>query len=102
MKTFQSSLPSLLISIHVIGILLLAGALNAEDAGQKLLVHEDLVYSKSDKTLTLDLFVPKTVEGSIPCVMVIQGGGFIAQDGQKFKPFAVYLAEHGFAAALIA
>jgi acetyl esterase/lipase len=38
----------------------------------------------------------------VPCVIVIQGGGFFAQDGQRFRPFAVYLAEHGFAAALIA
>ncbi len=38
----------------------------------------------------------------MPCVIVIQGGGFLAQDGQRFRPFAVYLAERGFAAALIA
>ncbi|MFT5526445.1 MAG: acetyl esterase/lipase [Pirellulaceae bacterium] len=36
----------------------------------------------------------------MPCVLVIQGGGFNARNGQRFCPFAVYLANHGLAAAL--
>lgn len=66
-------------------------------------VHPGLVYSEADRRLTLDLFLPeKSVARPVPCVLVIQGGGFLAQDGRKFRPFATHLATHGFAAALIA
>jgi acetyl esterase/lipase len=41
------------------------------------------------------------VKEGLPCILVLQGGGFFAQDGQRFRPFAEDLAEHGFAAALI-
>jgi pectinesterase len=50
----------------------------------------------------LDLFLPKAAEHPVPCVIVIQGGGFRSQDGQRFRPFAEHLAEHDMAAALIA
>lgn len=59
------------------------------------------MFSSPGRALTLDLFLPENSSNAVPCVLVIQGGGFRPQDGQKFKPFAVYLAEHGFAAALI-
>lgn len=67
-----------------------------------ILLHERLVYSKLDETLTLDLYLPPVSTNPVPCVIVIQGGGFLSQDGQKFRPFADYLAINGFAAALIA
>ncbi|GMW03274.1 MAG: hypothetical protein AMXMBFR84_44080 [Candidatus Hydrogenedentota bacterium] len=35
-------------------------------------------------------------------MIVIQGGGFSPQDGKRFRVFAEYLAERGFAAATIA
>ncbi len=72
------------------------------DTSEQFKVHKDLNYSQANEVLTLDIFLPKTVSESVPCILVIQGGGFNAQDGQKFRPFAEYLAEHGFAAALIA
>lgn len=75
--------------------------LYAGEAGG-FIVHKDLVYSENDRELTLDLFLPKKRNEPVPCVMVFQGGGFNAQDGQKFRPFALYLAEHGLAAALVA
>jgi len=68
----------------------------------EIVVHEDLSYSKEDPDLKMDLFLPRETHANVPCVVVIQGGGFRAQDGQRFRPFARYLAEHGFAAALIA
>jgi acetyl esterase/lipase len=80
-----------------------APAVQIEDAG-KFAVHRGLVYSRpeNEKELTLDLFVPSVTEKKpVPCVIVIQGGGFSAQNGQRFRPFAEYLAGHGFAAALI-
>ncbi len=49
----------------------------------------------------MDLFLPETSRRPVPCVIVIQGGGFRAQERGRFRPFAVYLAGHGFAAAMI-
>jgi len=65
-------------------------------------LHEGLVYSRADEDLKMDLYLPRRASEPVPCVIVIQGGGFKAQDGKRFRPFAVYLAENGFAAALIA
>jgi len=64
-------------------------------------VHPKLVFSRTDTEQTLDLFVPRAPTQPVPCIVVIQGGGFRAQDGQRFRPQAEYLARHGFAAALI-
>lgn len=51
--------------------------------------------------LTMDLFLPGAAEAPVPCVIAIQGGAFRSQNGQPYRPVAEYLAEHGFAAALI-
>ena len=85
--------------IAYIVILCLSGRAEASD---RIQVHKDLVYSEVHGGLTLDLFLPVKTQESVPCILVIQGGGFNAQNGQKFKPFAEFLAEHGFAAALMA
>ncbi len=73
----------------------------AADRSEAFAVHQGLVYSVVERELTLDLFLPSKVSALVPCVLVIQGGGFRPQDGQRFRPFAVHLAENGFAAALI-
>lgn len=67
------------------------------------IVQSGIPFSKSAGELTLDLYLPlpEPDAGLLPCVVVIQGGGFYSQDGQRFRPFAVNLAESGFAAALI-
>lgn len=78
------------------------GAQDARDSNAGFTFHEGLNYSTADSSLTLDLFIPSGVLTPAPCVIVIQGGGFRAQTGQKFRPFAEYLAKRGFAAALIA
>lgn len=85
----------------------LATATAENGKGEKLsameyTLHKGLVYSRVDEDLKLDLFLPRTASHPIACVMVIQGGGFNAQNGQRFRPFAEYLAMNGFAAALIA
>lgn len=64
-------------------------------------VITSLEYSNPESKLTLDLYLPDTPATARPCVIVIQGGGFRPQDGQRFKPLAEHLAENGFAAALI-
>ncbi len=67
-------------------------------------VQKDLAYSSSQEELKLDLFLPKYASPSnpVPCIIVIQGGGFNAQNGQRFRHHAEHLAQRGLAAALIA
>jgi len=65
-------------------------------------VHKGLIYSNVAGKLKMDLYLPRKTAEAAPCVIVIQGGGFRAQDGQRFRPFAEHLAENGFVAALIA
>lgn len=65
-------------------------------------VYEKLKFLKTEtEDLTLDLFIPNAVYEPIPCIVVIQGGGFKSQDGQRFRDFAEYIAENRYAAALI-
>lgn len=64
-------------------------------------VHKALPFSETVKDLRLDLYVPNEAAQPVPCVIVIQGGGFLPQDGQRFRPFAECLAKNRFAAALI-
>ena len=71
-------------------------------ASTQYTLREGLSYAAANPELKLDLFLPRGAQKPIPRVVVIQGGGFKAQDGKRFRPFAEYLAEHGFAAALIA
>lgn len=74
----------------------------ADDKGDhEFEVRAGLVYSNAGAICQMDLFIPQGATAAVPCVLVIQGGGFRAQNGQKFKPFAEYLAAHGIAAALI-
>lgn len=60
-----------------------------------------LTFSKPESNLTLDLYLPKDSGKDRACVIVIQGGGFRPQNGQRFKSFAQHLAQNGFVGALI-
>ena len=69
-------------------------------------VIERLPFSPDDPELTLDLYIPDDAErsddreGPVPCVIAIQGGGFLPQNGQRYRPIAERLANNGFAVAL--
>ncbi len=69
--------------------------------GEKFTIRKGLKFSEVAPALTLDLYLPTAIDQPVPCVMVVQGGGFLPQGGRRFKPFAEYLASNGFAAALI-
>lgn len=65
-------------------------------------VYEKLKFAKTEaEDLTLDLFIPNQIVETAPRIVVIQGGGFKSQDGQRFRHFAQYIAENNYAAALI-
>lgn len=66
-------------------------------------VARDLPYARyGDTTLALDLYLPADRAKPVPCVLVIAGGGFLAQDTSRFAATAAYLATRGFATACIA
>lgn len=68
-------------------------------------VARDLPYARyGDTTLALDLYLPTPADRAkpVPCVLVIAGGGFLAQDTSRFAATAAYLATRGFATACIA
>jgi len=84
-----------------IGLLVFVNCVFAQQP-PKIIIHEDIVYSESDANLMMDLYLPRHTDEPVPCVIVIKGGGFMAQDGKKSRPRGMYLAKNGFAAALIA
>ena len=63
-------------------------------------IVERVPFSPIDSSLTMDLYLPKSVAPTA-CIITIQGGGFAAQNGKRFKTFANYLANNGFSVALI-
>ncbi|MDF3130051.1 prolyl oligopeptidase family serine peptidase [Kiritimatiellaeota bacterium B1221] len=67
----------------------------------KFEIKKELAFSLEDEGLSFDLYLPVGAKEKIPCIVVIQGGGFRPQDGKRFRPFAEHLADNGFAAALI-
>ena len=70
-------------------------ALSGSAVAGEFVVHEGLAFSKAAPELTLDLYEVKA-EKPVPCVTVIQGGGFLPQDGRRVKAFAEHLARQGF------
>jgi pectinesterase len=64
-------------------------------------LHKGLVFTEGKTPLKLDLYIPENQSKPVPCIMVIQGGGFKPQNGSRFRPFAEKFAKAGFAAALI-
>lgn len=74
---------------------------NQTRAKREYSIQKNISFSASDSNLTLDLFIPEKSSKLIPCIIVIQGGGFKPQDGQRSRYIAEYIAEHKYAAALI-
>lgn len=85
--------------VLVLGLLLAFQDAEAADGRHRIVPR--LKFSTEAPDLTLDLYLPKGQEQPMPCILVIQGGGFLPQDGSRFRSFAAFLADHGFAAALL-
>lgn len=69
----------------------------------EVILQQDIVYIKYNKReLHLDLFLPqKKLVESIPCVVIIHGGGWYSGDKNMEWPIAVSLSSNGFAAATV-
>jgi len=101
MTALHSFRPRTLLTVAIALTVSFGRAEERTDESANFTIVKGLKFSETVPSLTLDLYLPKTIDDSVPCVITIQGGGFLAQDGQRFKPFAEHLANHGFAAALI-
>lgn len=97
----KNSIASLIISVSFAQCMIAANPKTMPTSDEPFTITRALPFSSASPELTLDLYLPTDREVPIPCVIVVQGGGFRAQDGQRFRPFAEHLARQGFAAALI-
>lgn len=86
--------------IAILALLLPLLTLPAQ-AEEKFHIIPDLVFAPHDPQLQLALYLPQS-KGRLPCVLALQGGGFLPQTGKGYRGMAEYLASHGFAAALVA
>lgn len=82
---------------------LAAGAFPESTAlSEAVSVYRDVEFARyGERGLALDLYVPRTATGPVPCIVVIAGGGFRPQQQQRFGETARAFAEAGFAAASI-
>jgi len=68
---------------------------------EKFRIIPDLAFARHAPQLRLSLYLPPG-KGPLPCVLALQGGGFLPQTGKGYRGMAEFLASHGFAAALVA
>jgi len=83
--------------------LLIPTAISAQNQGAPpgaIETHRDLEYANVDgKSLTLDLYVPKTTSRPLPIIIWVHGGGW--REGNKSNPLVLPLVNLGFAVASI-
>lgn len=85
-----------------LSLLMLAVSLSpTAHADEKFRIVPDLAFAPHAPQLRLSLWLPAR-KGPLPCVLALQGGGFLPQTGNGYRGMAEYLASHGFAAALVA
>ncbi|MFT9398277.1 MAG: alpha/beta hydrolase [Bifidobacterium psychraerophilum] len=65
----------------------------------KVTVHRNLSYPSSYKRNDFDLYTPKQLSGSVPIIVWVHGGGFIAGDKSGVTSYATMLASEGYAVA---
>lgn len=79
-----------------------AFAQEPEPLSETAMVYRSLEYADSPRgPMRLNLYSPRHVEGPLPAIVVIQGGGFRAQPVDRFGPESQHFAEQGFIAASI-
>ena len=58
---------------------------------------DDIQYGPDKKWQVLDVYRPKDVEGTLPVIVNVHGGGCVYGDKDLYQYYCMGLAEHGFA-----
>ena len=58
---------------------------------------DDLSYGPDPKWHLLDLYLPENVEGKIPVIINVHGGGYCYGTKETYQFYGLNLAAHGFA-----
>lgn len=73
---------------------------NKRDAGlvvpEDIIVYKDINYSNKNDNL-LDVYRPKNVEGMLPVLVSIHGGGYVYGDKERYSFYTMLFAQNGFA-----
>src|SRR5262245_36987875 len=77
-------------------------------AAADLKIPENVLFEKGieyanpdDQHLQANVARPKNVQGPLPCILCIHGGGFRAGNRDGYNPLLVRLAERGYVAATV-
>jgi acetyl esterase/lipase len=65
---------------------------------QSVAAARNIVYDKIENSI-MDVYYPKGVQGSLPVVVWLHGGGYILGDKEVTKEYAMTLASHGYVVA---
>ena len=71
------------------------------DAGlttpENVVRYDDIVYGRSRKWQILDVYRPKGVEGKLPVIISVHGGGWVYGSKEVYQFYCMNLAQRGFA-----
>lgn len=71
------------------------------DAGlttpENVVRYDDIMYGLDPKWNTLDVYRPKDIEGKLPVIVSVHGGGWVYGDKERYQYYCMSLVEHGFA-----
>ena len=69
------------------------GQVNPED----IVRYDDIVYGPDSKWNVLDVYRPRGVEGKLPVIIDVHGGGWVYGDKEVYQFYCMSLARSGFA-----
>ena len=64
---------------------------------EDIIRYDDIVYGDDIKWQVLDVYRPKDIEGKLPVIVSVHGGGWVYGDKQRYQYYCMSLAQHGFA-----
>ncbi|MBO6127663.1 MAG: alpha/beta hydrolase [Pseudobutyrivibrio sp.] len=70
-----------------------AGLTTPEDVER----FDDILYGEDEKWQVLDVYRPKSVEGKLPVIISVHGGGWVYGDKERYQFYCMSLARRGFA-----
>ena len=60
--------------------------------------YDDIIYGADPKWNVLDVYRPKGIDGKLPVIVSVHGGGWVYGDKERYQYYCMSLAERGFAA----